>query len=76
MDTAIRTRTLRTAADALGGSRKLRDALGASSSEIVAWLAGTEEPPMPVFLKAVEIILDHLDHRDPPKGGVSSADGD
>ena len=67
MGLTIRTKALRIAADAVGGSRKLRDSLGASSADVVAWLAGVEEPPAPVFLKAMEIILDDLDRRNPAK---------
>lgn len=64
MGLTIRTKALRIAAESIGGSRKLRDALGASSASVVAWLGGVEDPPVPVFLKAVEIILDRLDRQD------------
>jgi hypothetical protein len=49
------------AAKRLGGPRKLRDFLRAPSAEVVAWLAGVEEPPAAVFLRALELILDDLD---------------
>ena len=49
------------AAKRLGGPRKLRDYLRAPSAELVAWLSGVEEPPTPVFLRALEVILDDLD---------------
>jgi hypothetical protein len=45
----------------LGGPRRLRDFLAAPTADVVAWLAGREEPPQAVFLKAIELILDDLD---------------
>ena len=58
---SVKTRTLKMAADRLGGPRKLRDHLRAPSADIVSWLAGLEEPPTAVFLRALELILDELD---------------
>lgn len=58
------TKTLQVAAKLLGGPRKLRDVLGAPSASIVAWLAGNEEPPPAVFLRALQVVLDHMDARD------------
>jgi hypothetical protein len=49
------------AAKRMGGPRKLRDYLRAPSAEFVSWLSGVEEPPTPVFLRALEVILDDLD---------------
>jgi hypothetical protein len=49
------------AAKKVGGPRKLRDYLHASAAAVVSWLAGAEEPPTPVFLRALELILDGLD---------------
>ena len=51
------------AANRLGGPRKLRDYLRAPSADMVSWLAGLEEPPTPIFLRALELILDELDER-------------
>ncbi len=45
----------------LGGARKLRSLLRVPSADVAAWLAGTEEPPAPIFLWALEMILDDLD---------------
>jgi hypothetical protein len=52
---------LQIAAEMLGGPRKLRSFLRASSADVVNWLAGIKQPPEPVFLKALELILDDLD---------------
>ena len=52
---------VRTAADLLGGPRKLRDRLRVRSADVAAWMAGREEPPTEVFLRVVELILDELD---------------
>ena len=65
---SVQTRTMRAAAAAVGGSKPLRDRLGASSAEVLAWLSGTEVPPRAVFLRAVELVLDDMDRRD---GGSS-----
>lgn len=52
---------LKIAAEMLGGPRKLRSFLGASSAEVANWLAGVEPPPQHAFLRALELILDDLD---------------
>jgi hypothetical protein len=58
---ATSIRVLRVAARIAGGSRRLRDRLGVRSAAMAAWLAGTEEPPAEVFLRALELVLDDLD---------------
>jgi len=45
----------------LGGPRKLRRVLDASSSDVAKWLSGMEEPPAHAFLAALQLILDDLD---------------
>lgn len=40
----------------LGGKERLRSLLRVSVTRLDAWLAGTEKPPMDVFLKAVDVI--------------------
>jgi hypothetical protein len=52
---------LRMAADMLGGPRKLRHFLKASSADVANWLSGVKQPPTRVFLAALELILDDLD---------------
>lgn len=60
---SVKAKTLQMAAKKLGGPRKLRDYLRAPSAAVVSWLAGVEEPPTAVFLRALELILDDLDRR-------------
>jgi hypothetical protein len=60
---SVKAKTLQMAAKKLGGPRKLRDYLRAPSATVVSWLAGVEEPPTAVFLRALELILDDLDRR-------------
>jgi hypothetical protein len=60
---SIKTKALQIAASKLGGPRKLRDYLRLPTADVVSWLAGIQEPPMPVFLRALELILDDLDGR-------------
>ena len=52
----VQVRALRRAADILGGKDQLRAALRVPLSRLERWLDGTDEPPMEVFLKAVDII--------------------
>ena len=64
---SLKARTLRIAAARVGGPRKLRDHLSARSADVVAWLSGLEEPPTPVFLRALDLILNDLDRRASPR---------
>lgn len=61
MASGTRIRVLKAAVRATGGARKLRDRLGVRSAAVAAWLAGTEELPEPVFLRALELVLDDMD---------------
>lgn len=61
MGSSVERRTLELAASIVGGPRKLRDVLQVPSASLVAWLAGLEAPPREVFLKALDLVLDHLD---------------
>jgi hypothetical protein len=65
---SVKARTLQIAARRIGGPRKLRDYLRAPSAGIASWIAGVEEPPTPVFLRALELILDDLDGPASPSG--------
>lgn len=65
-------------AELLGGRDKLAKYLGVPETEIRNWLAGTSKPPLAVFLRAVELIIDEttppVDASDP--GGEPSAPRD
>ena len=52
----VQARALRRAADILGGKDKLRAALHVPMARLDQWLSGVVEPPMDIFLKAVDII--------------------
>lgn len=51
-------RTLQKAADLLGGRKKLARHLRVPMSELESWMSGKEVPPIGVFLKAVDLVLD------------------
>lgn len=58
-------RTLHSACLIVGGVPRLAGHLGVPAALLHGWLAGEAEPPQPIFLAAVEIILLHLDTRGP-----------
>jgi hypothetical protein len=51
-------RTLQKAADLLGGRKKLARHLRVPLGELESWMSGKEVPPIGVFLKAVDLVLD------------------
>ena len=53
--TAI-TRTLRRAADILGGVGQLAAALGVTEADLEGWMAGETRPSQDVFLAALDIV--------------------
>ena len=60
--------TLARAAGLIGGARRLSDRLGVSMPDLTRWLAGEGRPPLDVFLRAVDILLQ--EQRDPPSSDV------
>ena len=52
-------RTLRRAAEILGGIDQLRIYLRASRRQLAAWMQGGEKLPLDLFLKIVDLILEH-----------------
>jgi hypothetical protein len=54
----VYARTLRRAAEIVGGDRELAVKLRVTPSHLALWLAGSELPPMDVFLKAVDLVTD------------------
>ena len=64
MEQDLASRTLRLAAAVLGGPRRLAQHLGVQPLEVLGWLSGSSEPPRPVFLRALEVILKDLEARD------------
>jgi hypothetical protein len=58
MATSVYSRTLQKAAEAAGGQKKLARVLRVPLMELEKWIADKDEPPMAVFLKAVDLVLD------------------
>jgi hypothetical protein len=59
---SIYNRILHKAADLVGGQRALARYLKVSLPDIYAWMGpGAEPPPIGVFLKAVDLVLEDLD---------------
>ena len=55
----VRARALRRAAQILGGEIQLSRYLRVSVLSVTVWMAGAEPPPTDVFLRAVDVIVDH-----------------
>ena len=53
----VYARTLRRAAEIVGGVEKLRSELGVHSEDLVHWLQGTKAVPQEIFLRAVDIVV-------------------
>ena len=53
----VYARTLRRAAQIVGGPRELAAQLGVSGDDVVCWLDGTRRVPQEIFLKAVDIVV-------------------
>ena len=58
MPTSVYSRTLQKAAEGAGGQKKLARLLRVPLAELEKWIADKDEPPMAVFLKAVDLVLD------------------
>jgi hypothetical protein len=55
----VRVWTLRRACEILGGRPQLRKYLKVSAVSLGIWMAGSEPPPTDVFLKAVDVVVEH-----------------
>ena len=53
----VRLQALRRAGEILGGPAQLRKYLRVSAFALAAWLGGSEQPPLDIFLKAVDVIV-------------------
>jgi hypothetical protein len=54
----IQSRVLRRAARVVGGYGELRARLEASTEDMTSWIRGAAVPPVAIFAKLVEILLD------------------
>ena len=54
----VYARTLQKAAELCGGQKKLARQLRVPLAELEKWIAGADTPPMNVFLKAIDFVLD------------------
>ena len=61
----VHVRTLRRAAELVGGEQALALQLKVTPSHVALWLAGAEEPPAEVFLRAVDIVMNHVEPSSP-----------
>jgi len=58
MASSVYSRTLQKAADLLGGRKKLARILRVPMKDLEAWIADEVKPPLNVFLRVVDIIID------------------
>lgn len=63
----VYARTFQKAAELAGGARKLANELHVPVADLEKWLAGEAQPPLTVFLKAIDYVLDET----APPGGLS-----
>ena len=54
---SVYARTLHRACEVLGGNDALARHLGVPPSALTRWIGGVEEPPLQMFLAAVDVVL-------------------
>jgi hypothetical protein len=57
----VYSRTLQRACEVMGGVRQLAEKLGVSAADLARWIDARGEPPLHVFLAAVDIVLLHAE---------------
>lgn len=57
MVASIQARVFECAADIVGGPHQLCDRLDVSSSDLSRWLSNQQTSPLPVFFRALDIVL-------------------
>jgi DNA-binding transcriptional regulator YiaG len=55
-ENTVQIRTLRRAADTLGGVGELAALLNTSEDDVRRWIQGMDRPPQVAFLKALDIV--------------------
>ena len=58
MPASVYSRTLQKAAETAGGPKRLARVLRVPLAELEKWIADKDQPPMAIFLKAVDLVLD------------------
>ena len=55
---SIYASTLQRALEIVGGEQKLARHLRVPAEDLRRWLAGEQDPPLPFFLQAVDVVLE------------------
>ena len=83
MVTSVYSRTLQKAVEILGGQKKLARYLRVPLADLEKWIAGRDIPPMAIFLKAVDLVLEETssppgdsEPGDPPSPRDCASQGD
>jgi hypothetical protein len=63
----VYSRTLQRASEVLGGPQALADYLHVDVAELRRWIDARSQPPLDVFLRAVDIVVLHADR---PRGNA------
>lgn len=56
---SVHARTLKRAAEICGGEQQLALWLRVTPSHLARWIEGLAQPPADVFLRAVDLVVDH-----------------
>jgi hypothetical protein len=72
MAASVYSRTLQKAAELLGSRAKLCRALQVPAAELQKWIDDKAAPPLGIFLRAVDLIIDETP---PPAAGSGSGSG-
>ena len=68
----VYSRTFQKAIELLGDRKKVARELRVPLADLDKWITGSAKPPMQIFLKAIDLVLDET----APQGGLSDpADG-
>lgn len=54
----IHSKAINRAINILGGMPQLQRVLQVPTHDLIRWMNGVEEPPLPVFLRIVDVILE------------------
>jgi len=65
----VYSKTFIKAAELLGGEKALARELRAPVADLDKWIAGSAKPPLSVFLRVIDLVLDET----APQGGLSES---